>query len=76
MLSLKKYADLYRTAETLLDFSQKYSSLNIEDEQEQIRAEYTREYLSCFKSPEKNTLEYADNMIRYMRLTKYICIKD
>ena len=75
VLSLKKYADIDRTAETLLDFRQKYGTLNTEDEQEQFRAEYAREYLSCFKNPEKNTLEYADNMIRYMRLTKYICIR-
>ena len=75
VLSLKNYTDIDRTAKKLLDFRIKYSSFDTEVEQEQFRCEYAREYLSGFKNPEKNTLEYADNMIRYMRLTKYICIR-
>ena len=75
VLSLKNYADIDRTAKKLLDFRMKYNSFDTEVEQEQFRCEYAREYLSGFKNPDKNTLEYADNMIRYMRLTKYICIR-
>ena len=75
VLSLKNYADIDRTAKKLLDFRMKYNSFDTEVEQEQFRCEYAREYLSGFKNPDKDTLEYADNMIRYMRLTKYICIR-
>ena len=75
VLSLKNYTDIDRIADELLDFRLKYSSFGTEEEQEQFRCEYVREHLSSFKNPEKNTLEYADNMIRYMRLTKYICIR-
>ena len=75
MLSLKNYEDVDRAAEGVLKFRQMYNSFKTEDEKEHFRIEYVREYLSGFKNPAKNTMEYADNMIRYMRLTKYICIK-
>ena len=75
VLSLRNYTDIDRTADVLLDFRQKFNLLETDYEQERFRCEYAREYLSDFKNPERNTTEYADNMIRYMRLTKYICIR-
>ena len=75
VLSLKNYKDVDKTAEDVLKFRQRYNSFKTDDEKEHFRIEYVREYLSGFKNPEKNTIEYADNMIRYMRLTKYICIR-
>ena len=75
VLSLKNYQDVDRTAEDIIKFRQKYNSFETESEKDHFRIEYVREYLSGFKNPEKNTIEYADNMIRYMRLTKYICIR-
>ena len=75
VLSLKNYDDVDKTAEAILKFRQKYNSFKTENEQEKFRVEFVNEYLSDFKNPAKNTLEYADNMIRYMRLTKYIRIR-
>ena len=75
VLSLKNHDDVDKTAEDVLKFRQKYNSFKTEDEQEKFRVEFINEYLSDFKNPAKNTAEYADNMIRYMRLTKYIRIR-
>ena len=75
VLSLKNHADVDKTAEDVLNFRQKYNSFKTEDGQENFRVEFVNEYLSDFKNPAKNTAEYADNMIRYMRLTKYIRIR-
>ena len=75
MLSLKNYDDVDKTAEAILNFRQKYNSFKTENEQEKFRVEFLNKYLSDFKNPAKNTLEYANNMIRYMRLTKYIRIR-
>ncbi len=75
VLSLKNHADVDKTAEDVLNFRQKYNSFKTEDGQENFRVEFVNEYLSDFKNPAKNTIEYADNMIRYIRLTKYIRIR-
>lgn len=75
LLSLKNYYDVVKTSEDILKFRQKYNSFKTENEQENFRVEFINEYLSDFKNPAKNTIEYADNMIRYMRLTKYIRIR-
>ena len=75
VLSLKNHKDVEKTAEDVLNFRQKYNSFKTEDEQEKFRVEFINEYLYDFKNPAKNTAEYADNMIRYMRLTKYIRIR-
>ncbi len=75
VLSLKNYSDVDSTAEDIIKFRQKYNSFKTENEKENFRIEYVKKYLSDFKNPDKNTIEYTDNMIRYMRLTKYICIR-
>lgn len=75
VLSLRNYKDVDRTAKHVLVFRKKYQSLKTDSEKENFRIKYVRAYLPDFKNPEKNTLEYSDNMIRYMRLTKYICIR-
>ena len=75
VLSLRNYKDIDKTADAILKFRQQYQSLKTDSEKESFRIEYIKTYLSDFKNPDKNTVEYADNMIRYMRLTKYICIR-
>lgn len=75
VLSLKSHKDVDLVAERIIDFRNKYKSIKDENEKEIFRIEYVKKYLRDFKNPEKNTLEYTDNMIRYLRLTKYIYIR-
>ena len=73
-LSLKSYKDVNKIAEKIIEFRKKYESLP-ERERDEYVENYTKEYLKDFKNPENNSSEYTDNMIRYMRLTKYIYIR-
>lgn len=73
-LSLKSFKDVNTVAEKIIEFREKYESLP-EKEREEYVENYTKEYLKDFKNPENNSSEYTDNMIRYMRLTKYIYIR-
>lgn len=75
VLSLKSYEDIDFVAEKILEFRTKYRSIKDDKEKEAFRKQYVEEYLSDFKNPVNNTLEYTDNMIRYIRLTKYIYIR-
>lgn len=74
-LSLKDYRDIDRVAERILDFRKEYESYAIESDKTAFRDSYIEEYLSEFNNPVKNVKEYTDNMIRYLRLTKYIFIR-
>lgn len=73
-LSLKSYKDVNSVAEKIIEFREKYESLP-EREKDEYVTNYAKEYLKDFKNPNKNSSEYTDNMIRYMRLTKYIYIR-
>ena len=74
-LSLKNYNDVDNVANKIIDFRIEYESKKNDDEKNQFVKEYINEYLSDFKNPEDNIKEYTDNMIRYLRLTKYIYIR-
>lgn len=73
-LSLRKYSDIEETANKVIEFRKEYESLNDEEKEEYIK-NYIQQYLIDFKNPVKNVKEYTDNMIRYLRLTKYIYIR-
>lgn len=73
-LSLKSYKDVNMVAEKVIKFREEYESLREIERDDYVR-NYTKDYLENFKNPESNTSEYTDNMIRYMRLTKYIYIR-
>lgn len=73
-LSLKSFENVNEVAEKIIEFREKYESLP-EKERDSYIENYTKEYLKNFKNPENNSSEYTDNMIRYMRLTKYIYIR-
>ncbi|NFL46859.1 AlwI family type II restriction endonuclease, partial [Clostridium botulinum] len=73
-LSLKSYDDVDLIANKIIEFRIGYEKINDEDEKNNYIKNYINEYLSNFKNPEKNIKEYTDNMIRYIRLTKYIYI--
>lgn len=71
-LSLKNYEQVENVANELVKFRIEYENSDIKDEYEK---NYIKDYLKEFKNPEKNIREYTDNMIRYLRLTKYIYIR-
>ncbi len=73
-LSLKSYKDVNSTAERILDFRAEADRLP-ENELEGFVNEYIKSYLVSFNNPVANTAEYTDNMIRYIRLTRYIYIR-
>lgn len=72
-LSLKSYEDVPRIAWDLLDFRNEYNALPSEEQSDFVDS-FIEDYLSDFNNPVKNCREYTDNMIRYLRLTKYIFI--
>lgn len=74
-LSLKNYKDVENTAKRLLKFREKYESYKTESEKSDFVEFFISEYLYDFNNPLKNCEEYADNMVRYLRLTKYIYIR-
>lgn len=75
VLSIKSYDEVDEKAETLLRYREKMSKLATEEERQAYRTTFIESYLSTFKEPVHNTKEYADNIIRYVRLTKYIYIR-
>ena len=74
-LSLKSYELIDRTAEEILSFRNRYESFKEEKARDSFVSDYIGNYLADFKNPEKNVREYTDNMVRYLRLTKYIYIR-
>lgn len=74
-LSLKSYTDIDTVAETLLDFREELLEYHdLEDRNNYIES-FIDDYLCDFNNPRKNCSEYTDNMVRYLRLTKYIYIR-
>lgn len=74
-LSLKNYADINDVAQKVIDFRKNYEEKPDNEAKEIYRKSYISQYLSSFQNPENNTKEYTDNIIRYMRITKYIYIR-
>lgn len=75
VLSLKSYLDIDSVAEKLLTFRYKKARCANNDEQKSFVDTFISEYLINFPNPHKNTREYSDNIIRYLRLTRYIYIR-
>jgi len=75
VLSLKSYLDIYNTADLIVKFREYKRSLATNFEKSEFVYHYISEYLRDFKNPHKNIREYTDNIIRYLRLTKYIYIR-
>ena len=74
-LSIKSYLEVEEKANTLINFRQEKASKKTQDEKKQYVDSFIEQYLSNFQNPVKNYREYADNIIRYIRLTKYIYIR-
>ena len=74
-LSLKSYDLIEETAKAILKFRKNFESFDNDTDRDNFVSNYIKTYLSDFKNPEDNVKEYTDNMIRYLRLTKYIYIR-
>lgn len=75
VLSIKSYDEIDEKVESLLTYREQMDKLSTEEEKQSYRTAFIESYLSNFKKPVQNTKEYADNIIRYVRLTKYIYIR-
>jgi len=75
VLSIKDYREVEAKAQKLLWYRDVMRKTAAEEEREAFRTDFVEDYLSSFAEPAKNTREYADNIIRYLRLTKYIYIR-
>lgn len=73
-LSLKSYEIVDKVAEEVLKFREEYESLD-RNQQAEFKENFIETYLSDFKNPKENVKEYTDNVVRYLRLTKYIYIR-
>jgi hypothetical protein len=74
-LSLKLYTDIDKVANEIVAFRRELSAYSDEQSRETFINDFINEYLSSFNNPVKNCREYTDNMVRYLRLTKYIYIR-
>lgn len=74
-LSMKSYNLVEKTADEILSFRKQYEAASDNVERDEFVKDYINNYLAGFKNPEDNVKEYTDNMIRYLRLTRYIYIR-
>jgi len=75
VLSLKTYLDIDDVAERIINFREYKRNLTSVEERQEFVYNYISQYLKNFINPHKNIKEYTDNIIRYLRLTKYIYIR-
>lgn len=73
-LSITNYEEVENIAEQLLCFRAETDRLNGSEKEIYIK-NFINEYLRDFKNPQENIHEYTDNIIRCLRLTKYIYIR-
>ena len=74
VLSLRRYDEVKNTACKLLEFREVLNKTQV-TERIHFVENFVADYLSDFNNPMQNCREYADNMIRYIRMTKYIYIR-
>lgn len=75
VLSLKNYDQIKATAAELLKFRRKKRSLPTEKKRSSYVCKFIAKYLSKFPNAAQNIHEYTDNIVRYLRLTRYIYIR-
>ena len=74
-LSIKNYNDVDQKAQDLLEYRHNISRIDNEKDRNIYRTNYVNNYLSTYENPVENTKEYTDNIVRYLRMTKYIYIR-
>lgn len=75
VLSLKSYLDIENVAHRIIAFRETKRTLPTNEEKNEFVHNFISDYLRNFQNPHKNVKEYTDNIIRYLRLTKYIYIR-
>lgn len=75
VLSLKRYESCIAVANLILEFRQAKDSIQDDTEKKEFVKRYILEYLNNYQDPLRNTIEYSDNMIRCLRLTKFIYVR-
>lgn len=75
VLSLKSYLDVDNVAARIIAFRMHKRSLSTDEEKSDFVHNFISDYLRNFQNPHKNVKEYTDNIIRYLRLTKYVYIR-
>lgn len=74
--SLLHYQDIRPQAERLVEFRTTLDLMQNSDEKKEYISNYIAEFLSEFgNATDGNLHDYADNTIRYFRLTRYITVK-
>lgn len=73
-LTLFNYKDIKDQAENLYKFRIKLEKLKTEKEKNKLAEKYIEDYLNDVKGTH-NLSDYADNAIRYFRLTRYIYLR-
>lgn len=75
-LSLLHYKDIHKQAKELVDFRIKVDSIEDAKEKRKFIEEYKFSFFANFSNAtDGNLQDYADNAIRYFRLTRYITIR-
>lgn len=74
-LSIKNFEDVEEIANKVIEFRQHYEQCSTSADKEVYRKFFISRYLAGFNNPVQNVKEYTDNIIRYMRITKYIYIR-
>ncbi len=75
VLSLKSYLDIENVAHRIIAFREAKRALPTGEEKNEFVHNFIADYLRNFQNPHKNIKEYTDNIIRYLRLTKYVYIR-
>lgn len=75
VLSLKSYLDINNVADRIVAFRIAKRKFKTEEKKAGFVQNFISDYLCNFQNPHKNIKEYTDNIIRYLRLTKYIYIR-
>lgn len=74
-LSIVNFKDVETISDLLLEFRKRLESIKNDKAKMEYSDSYVATYLKDFNNPTKNVREYADNIIRCLRLTKYIYIR-
>jgi hypothetical protein len=74
VLSLKRYDEVNNVAKIILKFRYDLEKLP-QNQRDDFIVNFIQSYLAEFNNPIHNVQEYTDNVIRYLRITKYIFIR-
>jgi hypothetical protein len=74
VLSLRRYDEVEKVAKLLLKFRHDLENLP-KEQRDNFTYNYIQSYLAEFNNPIQNIRDYTDNIVRNLRITKYIYIR-